>query len=267
MAGPTRMLRLLQGDVGSGKTVVALLAMLDRRRGRRAGRADGADRDPGAPASRDHRAARQGRRRARWRCSPAATRARRAPKRSAGSRAGEIGIAGRHPCAASRRTSRSAISALAVIDEQHRFGVHQRLLLADKGTAADMLVMTATPIPRTLMLTAYGDLDVSRLTEKPAGRQPIDTRTLPLSAPRRGGRGGRRAPSAGGARVYWVCPLVEESEAGRSRGTPKRAPPTCSSGFGARVGLVHGQHEGRRARRRDGRLRRRRHRSSWSRRR
>src|SRR2546430_9395639 len=71
--------------------------------------------------------------------------------------------------------------ALAVVDEQHRFGVHQRLALARKGAAVDVLVMTATPIPRTLVLTFFGDMDVSELREKPAGRQPIDTRTLPLT--------------------------------------------------------------------------------------
>src|SRR6202000_3312930 len=70
--------------------------------------------------------------------------------------------------------------ALAVVDEQHRFGVHQRLALARKGEAVDMLVMTATPIPRTLVLTYFGDMDVSELREKPAGRKPIDTRTIPL---------------------------------------------------------------------------------------
>ena len=71
--------------------------------------------------------------------------------------------------------------ALAVINEQHRFGVHQRLALTRKGEAVDILVMTATPIPRTLVLTYFGDMDVSELREKPAGRQPIDTRTIPLS--------------------------------------------------------------------------------------
>src|SRR3546814_4667499 len=69
---------------------------------------------------------------------------------------------------------------MAVIDEQHRFGVHQRLTLTGKGKAVDVLVMTATPTPRTLMLTAHGDMDVSRLTERPPGRQPIETRTLSL---------------------------------------------------------------------------------------
>ena len=84
--------------------------------------------------------------------------------------------------------------ALAIVDEQHRFGVHQRLTLAQKGEAVDVLVMTATPIPRTLVLTYFGDMDVSELREKPAGRQPIDTRTLPLSRLLGGGRRGRTRP-------------------------------------------------------------------------
>ena len=71
--------------------------------------------------------------------------------------------------------------ALAIVDEQHRFGVHQRLALARKGAAVDLLVLTATPIPRTLVLTYFGDMDVSELREKPAGRQKIDTRAIPLS--------------------------------------------------------------------------------------
>ncbi len=83
-----------------------------------------------------------------------------------------------------------AISALAVVDEQHRFGVHQRLALGAKGEAVDVLVMTATPIPRTLVLTYFGDMDVSELREKPAGRQTIDTRAHPARAPRRSGRRG-----------------------------------------------------------------------------
>ena len=90
--------------------------------------------------------------------------------------------------------------ALAVVDEQHRFGVHQRLALARKGEAVDVLVMTATPIPRTLVLTYFGDMDVSELREKPAGRQPIDTRTIAARRARRGGRRGRpraRAKAAG----------------------------------------------------------------------
>jgi ATP-dependent DNA helicase RecG len=132
--------------------------------------------------------------------------------------------------------------ALAVIDEQHRFGVHQRLTLAAKGRAADVLVMTATPIPRTLLLTAYGDMDVSRLTEKPPGRQPVDTRVVPLDrledVVAAVGRG-----LAGGAKVYWVCPLVEESEILDVAAAEDRYRHLRSL-FGARVGLVHGRMSG-----------------------
>ena len=88
-----------------------------------------------------------------------------------------------------------------MVDEQHRFGVHQRLALARKGEAVDLLVMTATPIPRTLVLTYFGDMDVSELREKPAGRQPIDTRTVPLDAARRSRRraSAARSPTARGS--------------------------------------------------------------------
>ncbi len=111
----------------------------------------------------------------------------------------------------SRTRSRSRISRSAIVDEQHRFGVHQRLALTRKGEAVDILVMTATPIPRTLVLTYFGDMDVSELREKPAGRQPIDTRTIPLSRLDEVTDAVGRAIEDG-ERVYWVCPLVEESE-------------------------------------------------------
>src|SRR5213076_851200 len=101
---------------------------------------------------------------------------------------------------------------LAVVDEQHRFGVHQRMQLQGKGgRPADVLVMTATPIPRTLQLTAYGDMDVSRLTGKPPGRRPVETRVLPATRLDEVIAGLKRA-LAKGARAYWVCPMVEESE-------------------------------------------------------
>src|SRR6202022_34275 len=101
--------------------------------------------------------------------------------------------------------------ALAIVDEQHRFGVHQRLALARKGDAVDLLILTATPIPRTLVLTYFGDMDVSELREKPAGRQPVDTRTIPPNRIEQVGAAVGPAP-ARGPRVFWVCPLVEESE-------------------------------------------------------
>ena len=100
---------------------------------------------------------------------------------------------------------------LAVVDEQHRFGVRQRLALASKGEAVDLLVMTATPIPRSLVLAYFGDMDVSALREKPPGRQPIDTRVLPIE--RLDEVVARLSQAlASGARAYWICPLVEESE-------------------------------------------------------
>jgi ATP-dependent DNA helicase RecG len=128
---------------------------------------------------------------------------------------------------------------LAIVDEQHRFGVEQRMALADKGAGVDLLVMTATPIPRTLMMTAYGDIDVSRLTEKPAGRQPIDTRTVPLERLHEVADGLKRA-IAHGARIYWVCPLVDESEAVDLAAATERHRMLRQT-FGDRVGLVHGK--------------------------
>jgi ATP-dependent DNA helicase RecG len=129
--------------------------------------------------------------------------------------------------------------AMAVIDEQHRFGVHQRLQLSAKGRGVDVLVMTATPIPRTLTLTAYGDMDVSRLNEKPPGRKPVTTITIPLERLEEVVAGiGRKI--AEGARVYWVCPLVEESEVmDLAAATDRHA--LLRSMIGERVGLVHGK--------------------------
>src|SRR5439155_9421555 len=102
--------------------------------------------------------------------------------------------------------------ALAVVDEQRRFGVRERLALTAKGEAVDVLLLSATPIPRTLVLTYFGDMDVSELREKPAGRQPIDTRAVPNSRLSEVMDAVGRALSAGKL-VYWICPLVEESEA------------------------------------------------------
>jgi len=132
--------------------------------------------------------------------------------------------------------------ALAVVDEQHRFGVHQRLALARKGEAVDVLVMTATPIPRTLVLTFFGDMDVSELREKPAGRQPIDTRTLPLGRLNDViGAVGRALDE--GRRVYWVCPLVEESETSDLAAAEARFA-VLKDRFGDMVDIVHGRMKG-----------------------
>ncbi len=132
--------------------------------------------------------------------------------------------------------------ALAIVDEQHRFGVHQRLALVNKGEAVDMLVTTATPIPRTLVLTYFGDMDISELREKPAGRQPIDTRTIPLDRLAEVTDAVGRALQEG-QRVYWVCPLVEESETSDLAAAEDRFK-TLRKRFGSAVDLVHGQMRG-----------------------
>jgi ATP-dependent DNA helicase RecG len=131
---------------------------------------------------------------------------------------------------------------LAVVDEQHRFGVHQRLALSRKGEAVDVLVMTATPIPRSLVLSYFGDMDVSALREKPAGRQPIDTRAVSLDRLEDVVEGVGRAMQAG-ARVYWVCPLVEESETIDVAAAQERFE-ALSRRFPGAVGLVHGRMKG-----------------------
>lgn len=128
---------------------------------------------------------------------------------------------------------------LVIIDEQHRFGVHDRLKLTQKGHRPDLLVMTATPIPRTLALTAYGDLDVSRLDEKPAGRQPIATRILPMEKIDSVVDAIGRAVNDGN-QVYWVCPLVEGSELIDLTSVEDRHR-HLTARFGERVGLIHGR--------------------------
>jgi ATP-dependent DNA helicase RecG len=129
-----------------------------------------------------------------------------------------------------------------VVDEQHRFGVHQRLALTQKGDAVDVLVLTATPIPRTLVLTYFGDMDISELREKPAGRQPVDTRSIALSRLDEVVEAVGRALDEG-RRVYWVCPLVEESETSDLAAAEERFA-VLKQHFGARADLVHGRMRG-----------------------
>jgi ATP-dependent DNA helicase RecG len=240
LAAPERMLRLLQGDVGSGKTVVALMAMA------RAVEAGGqaAIMAPTDTLARQHLATitplaekaglriaiLTGREKGRDR---AETLARLAE--------GSVDIViGTHALFQEPVKFRDLV--FVVIDEQHRFGVHQRLAINAKGDAPDMLVMTATPIPRTLVLTAFGDMEVSRLTEKPAGRQPIRTVTLPLD--RLDQLVGRiRDAMADGQKVYWICPLVEESEEVRLMSAEDRFAMLVTE-FGSVVGLIHGRMKG-----------------------
>ncbi|MEZ5841567.1 MAG: ATP-dependent DNA helicase RecG [Hyphomicrobiales bacterium] len=237
LARPERMLRLLQGDVGAGKTVVALAAMADAIES--GGQA--ALMAPTELLARQHlRTIAPLAEAAGLRIGLLVGRDRAAARATllAALAAGEIDIIiGTH--AMFQEGVEFHDLALAVIDEQHRFGVHQRLALASKGPEADVLVMTATPIPRTLVLTYFGDMDVSRLTEKPAGRRPIDTRAVPLD---RIGEVAQRIAAAtrDGAKAYWVCPLVEESETTDLAAADARAADMRSL-LGDRVGLVHGR--------------------------
>jgi ATP-dependent DNA helicase RecG len=209
LAQGERMLRLLQGDVGSGKTVVALLAAATVIEAARQAalmapteilaRQHFKTIAPLAEAAGLRVAILTGRERGRERAAILERLA-----------AGDLDLlVGTHALFQDEVEFHDL--ALAIVDEQHRFGVHQRLALARKGAAVDVLVLTATPIPRTLVLTYFGDMDVSQLREKPAGRQPIDTRAVPL------GRINDVVAAVGralerGERVYWVCPLVAESE-------------------------------------------------------
>ena len=129
---------------------------------------------------------------------------------------------------------------LAIVDEQHRFGVRQRLELSAKGAQADMLVMTATPIPRSLALAQYGDMDVSVLDEKPPGRKPIATALVNMGRIDEVVDHLRRA-IAEGRQAYWVCPLVEESEAVDLSSAVDRFQRLRAALGEGRVGLVHGQ--------------------------
>jgi ATP-dependent DNA helicase RecG len=234
---PTRMSRLLQGDVGSGKTVVALMAMAMVAE-------DGGQSALMAPtellASQHFRTLQPLAEKAGLKTVLMTGKMPASERRTAlaGLADGSITIAvGTHALFQSGVEFDNL--GLTVVDEQHRFGVHQRLALSEKGHKTDLLVMTATPIPRTLVLTHFGDMDVSVLREKPAGRQPIDTATLPISEYERVvGRLASRL--AEGAQAYWVCPLVEESEVLDVVAAEDRFADLKNS-FGDRVELVHGR--------------------------
>ena len=240
---PVRMLRLLQGDVGSGKTVVALQAAAAVTEvGKQA-----ALMAPTEILARQHiKTIAPLAERAGLRVAILTGREKGKERRDILARleAGEIDfLVGTHALIQDDVIFKSL--ALAVVDEQHRFGVRERLALTDKGEAVDVLVLSATPIPRTLVLTYFGDMDVSELREKPAGRQPIDTRAVPMSRLEEVMEAVGRALSAGKL-VYWICPLVEESEAegtGHLTNAPERFE-SLRERFGEKVGLVHGQMEG-----------------------
>src|SRR6202045_4002107 len=240
---PIRMLRLLQGDVGSGKTVVALLAAAAVTEvGKQA-----ALMAPTEILARQHiKTIAPLAERAGLRVAILTGREKGKERRDILGRleAGEIDLLVGTPALIQADVIFKAL-ALAVVDEQHRFGVRERLALTAKGDAVDVLVLSATPIPRTLVLTYFGDMDVSELREKPAGRQPIDTRAVPMSRLDEVMEAVGRALSAGKL-VYWICPLVEESEAegtGHLTNATERFE-SLQKRFGDKVGLVHGQMKG-----------------------
>lgn len=232
-----RMLRLLQGDVGSGKTIVAFLAMVSAvEAGRQA-----ALMAPTEILARQHFE-------------------RLAPMTE--SLGLKIAVLTGRDKGAERRKTLEALAdgtinfivgthalfqdsvvfhdlGVAVVDEQHRFGVHQRLALSGKGQSVDVLVMTATPIPRTLTLTYFGDMDVSILSEKPAGRKPIQTRLVSHDRLEEVANALQRAIDDGNL-VYWICPLVSESEVLDLAAAEERFE-MLQGIFGTQVGLIHGQ--------------------------
>jgi ATP-dependent DNA helicase RecG len=237
---PVRMLRLLQGDVGSGKTVVALLAAAAvTEAGKQA-----ALMAPTEILARQHiKTIAPLAERAGLRVAILTGREKGKERRDILARlaAGEIDfLVGTHALIQDDVMFKAL--ALAVVDEQHRFGVRERLALTAKGCNVDVLVLSATPIPRTLVLTYFGDMDVSELREKPAGRQPIDTRAMPDSRLSEVMDAVGRALSAGKL-VYWICPLVEESETVNLTDAEARFQ-SLRARFGDKVGLVHGKMRG-----------------------
>ena len=238
MASSNRMLRLLQGDVGSGKTIVALFAMLNAVEcGDQA-----ALMAPTEILARQHYATIEA-------LVPGLSvavltgrdKGARRKQLLAEIEDGSIDIVvGTH--ALFQESVAFHELSMAVIDEQHRFGVYQRVSLQSKGRGVDILVMTATPIPRSLMLTAYGDLEASLLTEKPAGRTAVDTRIVSLRRLEEViGAVGREVEN--GAKVFWVCPLVEESEVTDLAAAEERHA-DLKSRFGDGVELIHGRMKG-----------------------
>lgn len=236
-AKPYRMLRLLQGDVGSGKTIVALLSMLN---GVEAG-VQTAIMAPTEILAKQHFetiseicdnigvnvALLTGK-----------TKAKERREILQDLENGKINILiGTHALFQSDVNYKDL--GFVVVDEQHRFGVHQRLSLSEKGNKTDILVMTATPIPRTLVLTSYGDMEYSKIDQLPEGRKPVDTRVLPVSKLSEIVAGLKRKIDTG-AKAYWVCPLVEESEKSDLAAAEARFE-DLQKIFGNKVGLIHGK--------------------------
>ncbi|WP_326524545.1 ATP-dependent DNA helicase RecG [Sphingomonas sp.] len=240
MAQSRPMLRLLQGDVGSGKTLVALNALLIAVE---AG-AQGALLAPTEILARQHfeTLSRQLAGIATVAILTGRDKGRVRESTLMGLASGEIDILiGTHAIFQQGVAYRDL--GLAVVDEQHRFGVAQRMMLQAKAERPPhLLVMTATPIPRTLTLANYGEMDVSRLDEMPPGREPIETRVIAEDRLDEVVDGLARHLSGGG-QAYWVCPLVEESEKSDLAAAEARAE-ALRGRFGDRVALVHGRMKG-----------------------
>ncbi len=237
LASPDRMSRLLQGDVGAGKTVVALMAMAAMAE-------SGAQSAMMAPtellAAQHFKTLKPLCDQAGLGCELLTGKMPAAERRTklAGIASGETTVVvGTHALFQSGVEFRNL--GLTVVDEQHRFGVHQRLALSEKGKHTDLLVMTATPIPRTLVLTHFGDMAVSVLREKPRGRQPIDTAVLSIGDYDRV-ISRLRTRLDEGAQAFWVCPLVEESEHLEVVAAEDRFA-ELQKVFGDQVALVHGR--------------------------
>ncbi len=232
-----RMSRLLHGDVGAGKTIVAMLAIADAAEAH----LQSALMAPTEILARQHYETIAG------------------PLEAQGLRVllltgrDKGGVRAEKLMALMDGTAQVAVGThalfqdevkfrdlgLTIIDEQHRFGVNERKRLQAKGERAHLLAMSATPIPRTLELTVFGDLDVSRIDEKPPGRAPVATRAVP--SPRMGEIVARlKEAIAGGAQAFWICPMVNESEITDLAAAEKRAL-TLRKAMGIEVGLVHGQ--------------------------
>ena len=240
MTSPYRMARLLQGDVGAGKTFVAALTCAQAAEA-------GVQTALMAPTE---ILARQHAQTLKSLLAPAGLTVEAVTGRDKGNSRDALAtglaegyidvVVGTHALFQEKVEFKDL--GLVIIDEQHRFGVHDRLKLTEKGHKPDLLVMTATPIPRTLALTSYGDLDISKLDEKPAGRKPIETRILPMQRLDDVIEGVERAIKKGD-QIYWVCPLVEDSDLIDLTSVEDRHR-QLSAIFGDRVGLLHGRMSG-----------------------
>ncbi len=236
LSAPSRMVRLLQGDVGSGKTLVALLAMAHAiEAGFQAALLVPTEILAIQHAETIKLLAEQ----VGIQVGLLTSKQKKKSEVYEDLASGKIQlVVGTH--ALLQEGVQFANLGLVVIDEQHRFGVEQRLNLTEKGKAVDVLVMTATPIPRTLRLTAYGDLEVSRIPDKPQGRKPIATRVMGLKHLNEVCEGLKRLV-AKGEKIYWVCPLVEESETLDLAAAEERYAHLKELFGDGKVGLVHGR--------------------------